>query len=152
MRRTIIVLIAVLGICLIPGCGKRYVGDSVNYSWEGWCQYAEYYNYNEKHCRVPSGPLIFDFTITKGDMEHEYKFEGYIDPTQGDVKSWDQMVEGKSFFHMLVANDGVIVDNVSFRPRTAYGGLGREMPFTINYINSEGFDAVCFYWSMVIRG
>ena len=153
MKGTSIIL-AMMALCvgLISGCTKRYVGKPVNYNWEGWCVYTANDNNGEKHCRVPSGALIFDLTITKSDVQHEYIIDGFVDPTQGAVKSWDRMVGEKSRFNMVVANDGVIVDNVSFRPRTAYGGLGSKMPFTIKYTSAEGFDAVSFYWSMTIRG
>ncbi len=53
---------------------------------------------------------------------------------------------------MIVANEGVVVDNVSFRPITPYGGLSSKMPFTIKYIRPEGFDAVTFAWNMYVRG
>ena len=153
MRRiSMFLAITVLCAGLTSGCGKKYVGETVNYNWEGWCVYSEGHNSGEKHCTVPSGGLIFDFTIAKGEVEHEYIIEGYLDPTQGDVKSWDRMIPEKSRFNMIVANDGVIIDNVSFRPMSAYGGLSSRMPFAIQYNSPEGFDAVCFYWNMYVRG
>ena len=91
-------LLAIMALCvgLTSGCSKRYVGEHVNYNWEGWCIYTENHNDGVKHCRLPSGGLIFDFTITKSEVGHEYKIEGYLDPTQGDVKSWDRIIPEKS--------------------------------------------------------
>ena len=147
-------LFAVVVLCLglTLGCGKKHVGKQINYNWDGWCLYTMSDNGGEKHCKVPSGGLIFDLTITKGEAEHEYYIKGHVDPTQGHVKSWDRMIPEKSRFSMIVANDGVIIDNVSFRPVTAYGGLSSAMPFTIKYICPEGFDAIAFDWSLYVRG
>jgi hypothetical protein len=147
-------MIAVSICCfgLVAGCGKRYVGQQVNYNWEGWCLYRDYLDDGQKHCRISSGDLIFDFTITKTEKDNEYRIEGHIDPSQGAVKSWDHMVASGTHFTMVVAHEGVVIDTIAFRPRSAYGELGQDIPFTIRFLQPEGFDAVAFVWRMVMRG
>ena len=134
---------------ITSGCGKRYVGRKINYKWDGWCMYYG----GEKHCMVSDGALIFDFDIMEGPNNGEYVIDGFIDPTQGEVKSYDYMVEGSgTHFSLIIANDGFIVDNLSFRPKTAYGNLGGKIPFRIEFTRPEGFDAVTFSWKMSVRG
>ena len=130
------------------GCSKRYVGQTVNYDWDGWCRY----NRGEKHCTVSSGALVFDFDIFNGVNEGQYIVEGNIDPTQGELKSWATMVDVGTRFSLIIANDGVVVDNIGFRPKSYGGRLGNKIPFTINLTRPEGFDAVAFYWRMTVSG
>ena len=148
MRKLIIVLITLLCLSIMISCGKRYVGYKIDHSSPAWCQYAN----GEKRYTKDIGGLVFDFSIKEGQGDGEYIIDGFIDPTQGKVKSWDRMIPEKSRFSMLVANDGVIVDNVAFRPITPYGGLSSKIPFTIKYISPEGFDAVTFDWNLYVRG
>lgn len=101
---------------------------------------------------MTSGPLIFNFTITKSDVEQEYILDGFIDPTQGDLKSWANMMDTGTHFSMIVANEGHVIDAVSFRPVSAYGELGNTMPFHIKFTQPDGFDAVAFAWRMRMRG
>ena len=142
-----VILMIIAGIT--SGCGKRYVGTSVNYSWDGWCMYYG----GEKHCTVSTGALIFDFDIVEGPNTGEYIIDGYIDPTQGAVKSWSTISEGSgTHFSLIIANDGFVVDNLGFRPKTAYGNLVDQIPFRIEFTRPEGFDAVAFSWKMRVRG
>ena len=142
---------AILILCasLMLSCGKRYVGHSVDYRWDGWCKYSG----GEKHCTASRGPLIFDYDIMEGPNKGEYVIDGYIDPTQGEVKSFDHLMEGSgTHFSCIIANDGFVVDNLGFRPNTAYGSLGRRIPFRIEFVRSEGFDAVTFAYKIRVRG
>ena len=148
MRRYVEIVLVLICLTFIISCGKRYVGYRINEASPIWCHYLN----GENHYTRELGGLVFEFAIRKGEADGEYIIEGYIDPTQGRIKSWDQFVESQSFFSMVVADNGVIVDNVSFRPRSAYGGLNRKMPFKITYNRPEGFDAVTFDWRMLIRG
>ena len=142
-----VMLMIIAGI--ISGCGKRYVGQSVNYDWDGWCKYYG----GKKHCTVTSGALVFDFDIMEGPNSGEYVIDGYIDPTQGEVKSFDHIMEGSgTHFSVIIANDGFVVDNLSFRPKSAYSNLGRMIPFRIEFVRHEGFDAATFSWKMRVRG
>lgn len=153
MRRALTVG-AIMICCLgfVSGCSKRFVGQPINYNWEGWCLYDADLNAGEKHCRLPSGALIFDFTITRSENENDYLIDGHIDPTQGEIKSWGHMMDTGTRFSVVVANDGYVIDTISFRPVSAYGGLGNKLPFNIRFTNPEGFDAVAFVWKMSIRG
>ena len=145
---------AVLILCasMMSSCAKRYVGESISYSWNGWCHYAEYFSSGKKHCTVESGALVFDFDISKGEKRGEYLIEGTIDPTQGELKSWGHIVDSGTKFNLIVVNAGYVVDNISFRPRSATGNLGQTMSFKIQLTEPEGFDAVSFYWKMRMRG
>jgi hypothetical protein len=147
VKRLWVLLVILLGAGLVS-CGKRYVGQRIDPGWPGWCHYLS----GEKHCTKTVGALVFDFTIKEGQGEGTFIIEGVVDATKGEIKSWDKMLEGKSRFSMIVSDDGIIVDNVAFRPRSAYGDLGQQMPFLIHYSRPEGFDAVTFSWNMVIRG
>ena len=148
MRRNIAVLTTLLCLSMTISCGKRYVGYRIDQGSPIWCHYIN----GENHYTRDIGGLVFDFTIKEGQDDGEYIIDGHIDPSQGKVKSWDRMIPEKSRFNMIVANDGVIVDNISFRPITAYGGLSSKMPFNFKYISPEGFDAVTFIWNMYVRG
>jgi hypothetical protein len=152
MKRLFLISLAAICCLVALACQKRYVGQSVDYNWHGWCKYAKYYNNGEKHCTIDSGALIFDVTIRKGEKDGEYIIEGFVDPTKGEIKSWDKMLDGPSRFSMIVAHNGKVIDNVAFRPKTVFGGMGTQWPFRINYIQPEGFDAVTFTWNIHIRG
>lgn len=120
----LVILLIIAGIT--SGCGKRFVGQSVNYGWDGWCRYYG----GEKHCTVHSGALIFDFDIMEGLNTGEYIVDGYIDPTQGNAKSFDHIMEGSgTSFSLIIANDSYVVDNLRFRPKIAFGSLGSKIPF-----------------------
>jgi hypothetical protein len=148
MRKFMAFVTILMFLTMTVSCGKQYVGYKIDHGSPVWCHYIN----GENHYTKDIGGLVFDFIIKEGQGDGEYIIDGYIDPTKGQVKSWDRMIPEKSRFSMLVANDGVIVDNISFRPITPYGGLGSKMPFTIKYISPEGFDAVTFYWNMYVRG
>lgn len=143
----LVILMVIAGIT--SGCGKRFVGQSVNYGWDGWCRYYG----GEKHCTVSSGDLLFDFDIMEGPNNGEYIIDGYVDPSQGQLKSWGHIMEGSGTrFNLIIANDSYVVDNLSFRPRTVDGNLGSKIPFRIEFTRPEGFDAVTFVWKMMVRG
>ena len=147
MKRHVVIAVLMISLGVIS-CGKRYVGQRINPAWTGWCHYLN----GEKHCTKELGALIFDFTIKEGDVEGDFIIEGYLDASKGEIKSWDKMLEGQSHFSMIVADDGVVVDNVAFRPRPVYGELGSTIPFKIEYNRPGGFDAISFYWKMLIKG
>jgi hypothetical protein len=154
MMRRILAVSAALILCagMMSGCGKRFVGQSVDYSWEGWCQYAAYFNNGEKHCTLTSGPLIFDFDISKGENEGEYLIDGYIDPTQGELTNFSQMDAIGTSFNLIVAHAGYVVDSIGFRPQNYMGNFGQKMPFRIHLQQPNGFDAVTFAWKMRAHG
>lgn len=75
-----------------------------------------------------------------------------MDPSQGDLASISHLVPAKSRFNLLVIRDGVIVDNVGFRPRAGFGNTDRPWPFTINLDMPEGLDGVTLTYFISVRG
>jgi hypothetical protein len=141
---------------LVVGCGhKQYVGLQAQDIQAPWCDYYPgfYPAFGEgKKCVIQQGALLFDFIIKKGEDDQTYIIEGFIDATQGKIKSFDTLIEGQSRFFMLVANGNRIVDNVTFRPQTVYGGLGSRMPFRIAYRAAEGLSQVTFGYRISVSG
>jgi hypothetical protein len=151
MKRFVLITLAAICCFVALSCQKRYVGMEVNPTEADWCIYGEYYNNGEKHCTLDRGGLIFDFTIRKGEKAGEYVIEGVVDPTKGELKSWDKMSD-QSYFSMIVVHAGKVIDNVAFRPKTTFGNIGAHWPFRIDYMQPEGFDAVTFSYNIQIRG
>lgn len=151
MKRLVLISFAAFCCLAVFSCQKRYVGQRVNPTGGDWCVYAENDNNGEKHCTIERGALIFDVTIRRGEKNGEYIIEGFIDPTQGEIKSWDRMSD-KSRFSMIVVHDGMVIDNVGFRAKTVFGGIGTQWPFRIDYMQPEGIDAVTFSYNIQIRG
>jgi hypothetical protein len=62
------------------------------------------------------------------------------------------MMDTGTRFSVVVAHDGYVVDTIAFRPVSAFGGLGNNLPFNIRFTRPEGFDAVTFVWKLSMRG
>ena len=155
MRRFVTAVVPVMCILVLISCGKRFVGEQIEYPAEAWCEYypGYYPAFGEgKHCVLTTAHLIFDFIIKKGDAEGDFVIQGFIDATQGNLKSFNYIIEGRSRFFMLVGKVDKIVDNVSFRPKTLWSDLQNKMPFRIDYHSDEGFDKVTFGYDLSISG
>jgi len=62
-------------------------------------------------------PFSLSFTISEGSAPGSYAVEGFMDPTKGDVKYFGHLTRQNCKFYLLIANDGVIIDNIQFYPR-----------------------------------
>ena len=131
---------------------KRYVGLKVNYNPNVWCRYDASANGGEKSCYIDLSKMVLEFAITKGPNPGEYIVEGTMDPTKGEFKSWSHILDKDTHFNIIIAKDGIVVDNVTFRPVTAFGELKGKLPFKIHLNQPNGFDAVTFTGEITMRG
>ncbi len=153
MMKRIGTVVLLVGVSLaMISCAKPHVGKRINTHSSGFCRYAAIDNNGEKRCLLRDGHLVFDFSIKKGEREGEYIIDGTMDPSQGDLASISHLVPAKSRFNLLVIRDGVIVDNVGFRPRAGFGNTDRPWPFTINLDMPEGLDGVTLTYFISVRG
>lgn len=155
MRRLSVAVILVFCALVLVSCGKRYVGQEIGYPADEWCDYhSGYYPaFGEgKQCILNTPHMVFDFIIKKGEAEQDYVIEGFIDFSQGNIKSFDRLMDGPSRFFMLVGRGNRVIDNVSFRPRTIFGDIQKRIPFRIEYHSDEGFDKVTFGYAISVSG
>ena len=138
MRKLLFITLLVIVLCLsLSACTKRYVGRIVSYSSSYWCIV---YNL-PKTCKLGTedGWFIFDFTISKGQVEGEYVIEGNIDGTKGKAKSWSFLVTSGCRFSLVLAYNEVVIDCIGFFPLG--DRLVRKIPFKMKF-KSTPFDAV----------
>jgi hypothetical protein len=75
-----------------------------------------------------------------------------MNPSQGDLASINHLVPAESRFNLLLVRNGVIIDNVGFRPRAGFGYTDRPWRFTINLHMPDGFDGVTLTYFISVRG
>jgi hypothetical protein len=145
-RKTAIVSLIV--ICMIfVACGKRFVGRLVDTNHPAWHQVRDL----PDHGRITDmGPLDVDFTIASGANPGDYIVTGEFDASAGSAKSWSYVYPSKSKFSLLIASEGMVVDNISFMIREE--SLSRPLPFKIEFHCDKPIEAIAFWYNFYMRG
>jgi hypothetical protein len=103
----------------------------------------------QKTCIQNTTYFIFEFTVSKDESGGKCTISGTMDGSKGSTKSWSTIMHNKSQFRILLANNGVIVDNIPFRPRG--DRLTGKIPFKVSF-SSQPFNAVFIYYKFSVRG
>ncbi len=85
-------------------------------------------------------------------LKHKNKFmlKGTADPSQSGVKSFNRIVLHKSKFSLILANNGTVVDNMSFVLRG--GSIGGPISFNRKFECEMPFDAGGIHWEAKVQG
>ena len=141
----LIPMIVLILTFFLSSCAKPYIGRRVNTYSSRWCSY---YNVS-KTCNIKDDWFVFEFTISNVQEDGKYLIEGTIDTSQGKAKSWTRIERKDSNFALILANDGVVTDYISFLPMGTY--LGRKLPFKKRF-ETQPFDAITITWNVSVSG
>jgi hypothetical protein len=143
-----VVIVSLIAACLILfACGKRYVGQIVNTKAPAWHRVG---TLPDQGHIANVGPLVVDFQIETGDGPGNYIVTGEFDASTGSAKSWSNILPEKSKFSMLIASEGMVVDNISFLVRGE--NLNQPLPFRITFHCDKPIEAVAFWYQFYMRG
>ena len=147
MKRIIVRLgLIVIGITLVA-CGKPFVGQLVNINAPAWHRIDGL----PDHGRISNvGPLEVDFSIESGESPDTYIVTGAFDASRGSAKSWSYVMSEKSKFSLLIASEGMVVDNIRFMIRES--NLNRPLPFRIEFHCDKSIEAIAFWYQFYMRG
>ncbi len=138
-----------ISLMLLGGCGKPYVGRTINPEHPSICQVTEL----PAECNIEFFEDLTPYVkITEIDPKGIYLVEGYFDPTQGDYKSWAHIEYGQSEFRMLFILDGTIIDNKSLSIIGRSEDIGKKFHFKFIYDADLPFDAITFTYKLLMRG
>lgn len=139
---TVIILYLVLVSCTMK---KAYVGEYVGRYNQYWC-IVDSLPYN---CSRQDNAFYIEYTVRRGETSNEYVIEGIIDGSHGDIKSFNHLVTHECDFRFLIAQNGTIIDNISFLPRGNW--VNMKLPFAARFTATD-FDALYFTWKVRVRG
>ena len=137
------ILIIIAFALVFLSCTNSYVGREVDAS--NWCSCHSFPTY----CHFRTDWFIFDFTIVKTDVEDEYKLAGYMSGAEGGAKSFSKIALNESRFRFILANKGVVVDTIAFRPMGDM--VNKKLPINVTFKCKE-FKALTVSYSVTVRG
>ena len=138
------IYITIFIVFLLSGCTlkKPYVGLEVNTN--NWPQYR-----SGQHITFRSDAAKFEITVTDSQEEGEYNLEGIMDGSEGVLKSISHLVIRDCRFSILLAKNGVVVDNISFFPRGK--DHRHKLPFKKKF-KTVPFDSISISYQMSVAG
>lgn len=139
-----LIVIAILFLSFCTGCNipKPYVNRQVDTTT--WLQYE-----SGKTFIITSEHLTFEFTITESQEDGVYYLKGTMDGSGGSLKSIDHFDEYKSWFRLLLANEGVIVDSPLFSPQGT--DHTHKLPFEKKF-KTVPFDSIQITYFITVHG
>lgn len=145
MKKFTFVLFAIL---VLSGCAKQFVGTSVSMTSPYVCPTPSF----PAECRIEAfKELIPYFNITKQGSSGIYLIEGYLDPTEGSMQSFDHIVPAKTTFKMIFINDSEVFDTEIFSSLDT--SIDKKITFKFTY-DSKGIEieAVSFTYKLYVEG
>lgn len=138
------IVFAILFLSFCSGCSlpKRYVGMEVDTT--NWPQYRS----GEKIV-FPTEAVTFEITITEAQEDGVYTLEGTMDGSRGSVKSIDHLIVHECSFSLILAYNGVVVDNISFFPQGT--DHTHKLPFKRKF-KTGPFDSIIIGYQLSVGG
>ena len=132
MRRCLWFLaVIILVFSLFSACvQKQNVGKTISYNHPAVCSFSKL----PKVCSFDDGNFIFEYKISQGKTADEYIIDGTF-----ICMKWPNLDVYNSMFWLILANNGVSIDEIAFRPKG--GDLKFGVPFRRSF-KSSTFDAV----------
>ena len=137
----LLLLAFVLG-CL--ACAKQYEGKHYNTS-----RWSQIYQLPAK-CTQTDKWFDWKFSIEKGSKINEFILIGTADGSKKDAKSFTHIVLEKSKFSLILANNGTVVDNISFH--LIGTDINSPISFKRRFECQSSFDAAAIFWKAWVRG
>lgn len=141
-----LILITLFLVINSVSCSKQFVGRQVNTNTQYWCQI----NALPSTCVQNDKWFVWEFTIEKGQSENEYILEGTADPSRSGAKSFNVILLHESRFSLILANNGTVVDNISFR--LIGNSIDSSISFNKKFECEMPFDAGSIYWEASVQG
>jgi hypothetical protein len=135
-------LLAFILGCL--ACGKQHVG--MQYNTSGWSQIYQL----PAKCTQNDQWFVWEYSIEKGSKENEYILIGTADGSKKGAKSIGNIVLAESRFSLILANNGTVVDNITFLLRG--WDISSPIPFKKKFECQSSFNSAAIFWSAKVQG
>ncbi len=135
-------LLAFILGCL--ACGKQHVG--MQYNTSGWSQIYQL----PAKCTQNDQWFVWEYSIEKGSKENEYILIGTADGSKKGAKSVGNLVLNESRFSLILANNGTVVDNITFLLRG--WDISSPIPFKKKFECQSSFNSAAIFWSAKVQG
>lgn len=145
---TVKVVSLVLFVSLIAACAKEYVGRRVSYGNSFWCQFHSL----PHNCTQVDDWLTIKYDLkTSGNGRYlligEMHYKGSTGFSSISTRSHPDYPPSR--FMLILANGGVIVDQIAFTPQSY--DLSSTIPFERKFESQTPFDAAMIYYQMTVR-
>ncbi|MBU2620822.1 MAG: hypothetical protein KKD92_00695 [Proteobacteria bacterium] len=130
-------------LLILSACAHPYIGLPVRTTGPFWCHTYAF----SKSCVIITEHLKYDFEINYNAVTSECSINGHIEPVS--IKSFSNFEVDKSTFYFIFANNGVVVDVVSFL--ISSDNLQNNIPLNLTF-KTKPFDSVSIDYSFVVSG